>query len=72
MSEILITKNPHPPVDNAVLLCIDLVLPMGWVSSPKFFFSASETVANKTNSYALDPASTFMVYPPHRRGVQDR
>ena len=55
-----------PPllVDPSVLICIDLVLPTGWVNSPDFFYSVSKTVANNANGYALDPASTFVVYPP--------
>ena len=46
-------SDPHP------LLCIDLVLPMGWVNSPDLFCASSETVtdlANKAFRSDLDPA----------------
>ena len=66
-----------PPlmVDPYVLLCIDLMLPMGWVNSLDFFCTASDTVANNDNGYAMDPISTFVVYPPpppHGWGIEDR
>ena len=28
---------PSVPDENVILICINLVLPMGWVDSPKFF-----------------------------------
>ena len=34
------------------------------MNSPKFFCDTSETVTNNANNYALDPTSTFVVYPP--------
>ena len=46
------------------LLCIDLVLHMGWVNSPDLFFPASDTIVDNTNAYALDPTFTFAIYPP--------
>jgi len=52
------------PLDPSPLICVDLVLPMGWVNSPDYLCSASETVADITNRYLLDPSSTFTVYPP--------
>ena len=55
----------HPlPIDIFNLLCIDSVLPMGWVNSPELFFAASETFSNIANGYLLDPTSAFTVYPP--------
>ena len=55
-----------PPllVDPNVLICIELVIPMGWVNSPELFCSTSETVANNSDGYALDPSPYFFVYPP--------
>ena len=32
---------PSVPDDDVILICIDLVLPMGWVDSPKFFCAFS-------------------------------
>ena len=40
---------PPLPSDTKILLCIDLVLPMGWVNSPDMFRAASETVADMEN-----------------------
>ena len=37
---------PSVPEDDAILICIDLVLPMGWVNSPKFFCAFSETLTD--------------------------
>ena len=37
---------PSVPDDDVILICIDLVLPMGWVESPKFFFAFSETLTD--------------------------
>ena len=55
---------PPLPSDTKILLCIDLVLPMGWVNSPDMFCAASETVADMANGYILDPTSAFVIYPP--------
>ena len=57
--------------DPTVILCIDLVLPMGWVKLPDFFCSESKTVADNANGYALDPSSAFSVYPHHGQGIQE-
>ena len=35
---------PALPSDPDILICIDLVLPIGWVNSPDLFCSTSETV----------------------------
>ena len=40
---------------------------MGWVNSPDFFCSASETVADNSNGYSLGPSSAFVIYPPTAR-----
>ena len=37
---------------------------MGWVNSPDFFCSASETVADNANTYVVDPTSPFEIHPP--------
>ena len=37
---------PPLPSDTTIYLCVDLFLPMGWVSSPPFFCAASETSAD--------------------------
>ena len=55
---------PPLPANPTVIICIDLVLLMGWVNSPEFFCSASETVSDNGKSYALDLSSIFDVYPP--------
>ena len=35
--------------DTSRLICVDLVLPMGWVKSPDLFWCASETFAYNAN-----------------------
>ena len=50
---------PPLPTDPHQLLCIDLVLPMGWVNSPDLFCASSETVTDLANTAfrsELDPA----------------
>ena len=42
---------PPLPSDTTIYLCVDLVLPMGWVSSPPFFGAASETASDLANFY---------------------
>ena len=37
---------------------------MGWVNSPYFFCSASETITDNANAYVLDLISPFVIYPP--------
>ena len=56
---------PPLPEDTYVLLCTNLVLTMGWINSPELFCDTSKTVSDNMNIYALDPESTFMVYPPY-------
>ena len=41
---------------------MDIVLPMGWVSSPPFFCAASETTADLTNGYIADNRSPTSEY----------
>ena len=52
------------PIDKTILLCIDLVLPTGWVNFPDMFCATSERVADMANGYILDPTSAFLIYPP--------
>ena len=55
-----------PPLTTEIstLLCIDWVLPMGWVKYPDMLYAARETVADVANGYLLDPTSAFEIYPP--------
>ena len=55
---------PQLPTDISTLLCIDLVLPMGWVTSLDMFCAASETVDDVANGYLLNPTSAFTIYLP--------
>ena len=41
---------PSAPDDDGIIICVDLVLPMGWVESPKFFCDFSETLTDVTNA----------------------
>ena len=53
---------PPIPSDTHPLLCIDLVLPMGWVNSPDLFCASSETVtdlANKAFHSDFDPSPPY-------------
>ena len=52
---------PPFPSDASCLLFIYLVLPLVWFNSPDFFCSASDTVADNANAYALDLTSPFFI-----------
>ena len=41
---------PSAPGDEGIFICIDLVLPMGWVDPPKFFWAFSETLTDVANA----------------------
>ena len=41
---------PSAPGDEGIFICIDLVLPMGWADSPKFFCAFSETLTYVANA----------------------
>ena len=41
---------PSVPDDNTIIICINLVLPMGWVDSPKFFCAFLGTLTGVSNS----------------------
>ena len=55
---------PPLPSDTAIYLCVDLVLPMGWVISPPFFCAASETAAYIANAYMADHRLPTPEYVP--------
>ena len=40
---------PSAPGDEGTIICIGLVLPRGWVDSPKFFCAFSETLTDVAN-----------------------
>ena len=40
---------PLVPDNDVILICINLILPMGWVDSPKFFCAFSETLTDVEN-----------------------
>ena len=52
------------PSDLEPLLCIDLVLPMGWVNSPDLFCATSETVTDVANIAFRSDLQTQPPYPP--------
>ena len=41
---------PSEQGEKGKMICIDLVLPMGWVDSPKFFCAFSETLTDVVNA----------------------
>ena len=41
---------PSVPEDDAILICIDLVLPIRWVDSPKFSCAFSKTLTDMANA----------------------
>ena len=41
---------PSAPGEEGIFICIDLVLPMGWVDSPKFLCAFSETMTDVENA----------------------
>ena len=54
----------HIPPDTDIYLCVDLVLPMGWVSSPPLFCADSKTAADLANAYLADHHSQTPEYGP--------
>ena len=62
--------------DGIIIICIDLILPMGWVDSAKFFCTFSETLTYLANALvdanlpvpafqAIYVLSTTEPVPPH-------
>ena len=43
---------PLYPDNDCIIICVDLVLPMGWLDSPKFFCAISETFPDAANALA--------------------
>ena len=41
---------PSSTEDDGVIICIDMILPMGWVDSPKFFYDFFETLTDAANA----------------------
>ena len=41
---------PSAPGDKGIFICINLVLPMGWVDPPKFFCAFSEMLTDVANA----------------------
>ena len=42
--------TPSEPGYEGCIICINLVLPMGWVESPKFFCAFLETLTDMANN----------------------
>ena len=55
---------PPIPSDPKPLLCIDLVLPMGWVNLPDLFYATSETVTDESNKAFRSVSTTKLPYLP--------
>ena len=43
---------PYAPGDEGCIIYIDLVLPMGWVEPPMFFYAFQETLTDMENALA--------------------
>ena len=41
---------PSAPDDDCIIICVDLVLPMEWVDSTKFFCTSSKTLIDVSNA----------------------
>ena len=55
---------PPLPSDTAIYMCVDIVLPIGWVSSPPLFCAASETEADIAIIYLADDRLRTPEYGP--------
>ena len=55
---------PSVPGYKGCIICIDLVFPMGWADSPKFFYTFSETLTDVAN--ALLNTDLPVPCTPHR------
>ena len=55
---------PPLPSDTDIYLCVDLVLPMGWVRSPPFFWATSKAAAYLANAYLSDDRLPTPEYGP--------
>ena len=52
---------PLAPEKYGIIICIDLVLPMRWVDSPKFFCAFLETLKSVAN-YLVNTDLTVLAY----------
>ena len=55
---------PYLPADKTTYVCVDLVIPMGWVNFPQFFCMAYEMAADLENLSIVDPSSSLTKYGP--------
>ena len=55
---------PPLPTDETTFLCVELLIPMGWVKFTLLFCGASDTVEDLENLYIADPSSSFTKYGP--------
>ena len=55
---------PPIPEYSEIYLCVDLVLPMGWVNSTPFFCAAYETAADLAKAYLAKPQTPWRTYDP--------
>ena len=52
---------PLAPDNDFIIICVDMVLPMGWVDSPKFFCAFSEILTDVANA----PVETDLPVPAY-------
>ena len=50
---------PYLPADKTTYVCVDLVIPMGWVNSPPLLCAASEAAVDLSNLYITELSSSF-------------
>ena len=55
---------PPLPADETTYLCVDLVIPIGWVNPSPLFCAESDTTAYLVNLYIADPSLSFKKYVP--------
>ena len=55
---------PPLPLDETTYLCVDLVIPIGWVNPPPIFCAASDMAVYLENLYIAEPSSPFNNYGP--------
>ena len=58
---------PSAPYDNNIIICIDLVLLMGWVDPPKFFCALLETLTDVVNTLVDTRAAWISMHPINGR-----
>ena len=55
---------PPLPTDETTFICVELLIPMGWVKFPLLFCAASGMMEDMWNLYIVDPSSSFIKYGP--------